>query len=272
MKKRVKSIAKQIKAKYKHDFDLALILGSGWGEVITMLENAVTIPYSKIKGMPTCSVKGHVGNFVAGKLYDKHILIMQGRFHLYEGKGANEVVLPIDVFHELKIKSVFFTNSSGGINRNYMPGDLMILHDHINLTGTNPLIAGNLEEGRPLFIDMTDVYDEEYIGYLKIICDRHKFKHFDGTYIQVTGPTYETKAEVFAYFQMGADAVGMSTVVEVIKARYYGIRCVAVSLISNLAAGMSNQGLNHEEVLETAMNNKETLKLLLSEFIIMMGK
>lgn len=263
----VQKIAKQIKAKYKHDFDMALILGSGWGEVVTLLENAVTIPYLAIKGMPRCSVKGHEGNFVAGKLYDKHILIMQGRFHLYEGKTVNEVVLPIDIFHQLNIKNLFITNASGGINRKYIPGDLMILHDHINFTGTNPLITNRLEKDKTLFVDMTAVYDEEYIGYLKIICDHYKLTHYDGTYLQVTGPSYETKAEVFAFYQMGADAVGMSTVLEVIKARYYGMRCVAVSLISNIAAGMSNQQLSHEEVLETTTSNKEKLKLVVSEFV-----
>ncbi len=197
---------------------------------------------------------------------------MQGRFHLYEGKTANEVVLPVDIFHALNIKSLFVTNASGGINRSYVPGDLMILHDHINLTGHNPLIAGNLEEGRPLFVDMTNIYDEEYIGYLKISCDKHSLKHHIGTYLQVTGPTYETKAEIFAYFQMGADVVGMSTALEIIKARYYGMRCVAVSLVSNFAAGMSNLGLNHEDVLATTMKKKDSLKLLLSEFILMLEK
>lgn len=265
--KTAKDIAAQIKSKISKQIDIGLILGSGWGEVVHMLENKITIPYASLTGMPTCSVQGHAGNFVIGELHGKTLCLLQGRFHLYEGITAKDVTLPIDIFYHLGIGTFFVTNASGGLNKDFNTGQLMIINDHINLTATNPLIAGNLVDGRPLFVDMTTVYDPEYISILSSICTKHDFAFSTGCYLQVTGPSYETKAEVQAYARLGADAVGMSTTLEVIKARYYGMKCAGVSLISNMGTGIVATNLSHESVLATTISKKENLKTIISEFV-----
>mgnify|MGYP004652925577 CR=1 FL=1 len=260
-------IAEAIRKQVSDQIDVFMILGSGWNEVAQIIQNPIIIPYSSLKGMPKCTVRGHAGNFVFGYVGGEYVCIMQGRFHMYEGYTPQMVTLPIDVMHELGVEKIVVTNASGGINENYDIGDVTLLSNHINLTSRNPLCEVVPNETYPVFIDMSEPYDKEYRTFVKKICSSMKVKCHEGVYMQVLGPNYETSAEIKAFKTMGADMVGMSTVMEVIKARYYGMRVLGISCITNKATGLSDEKLNHKDVLNSSINNKEKLKLILVEFL-----
>ncbi|MDP4611915.1 MAG: purine-nucleoside phosphorylase [Opitutales bacterium] len=232
--------------------EVGLILGSGLGFFADdRIEVVGRLPYGEIEDFPVSTVPGHAGQFVYGHLDGKRVLCMQGRFHFYEGYTMAQLTLPIRLMAQLGVHTIFVTNAAGGINRDYVPGDFMLLSDHINFLGTNPLI-GNQSNDDTRFPDMSEVYD----GALRAkIRERAKTEGVDlkeGVYLATTGPSFETPAEIRAFATFGADAVGMSTVPEAIVARQLGIRVIGISCITNAAAGISKEPLSHEEVSETA--------------------
>jgi purine-nucleoside phosphorylase len=232
--------------------EIGLILGSGLGFFADdRIEVEGRLPYSEIEGFPVSTVPGHAGQFVYGQLHGKRVLCMQGRFHYYEGYSMAQLTQPIRLMHSVGIKTLIVTNAAGGINRDYTPGDLMLLSDHINFLGTNPLIGDRSEHG-VRFPDMSAVYDPELRTQLKAWATKNGQDLKEGVYLATTGPSFETPAEIRAFAALGADAVGMSTVPEAIVARKLGLRVLGVSCITNAAAGISRNPLSHEEVSETA--------------------
>lgn len=231
---------------------LGLILGSGLGFFAEdRLEVAFNLPYERIEGLPVSTVPGHAGRFVCGELDGKRVICMQGRFHFYEGYSLQQVTLPVRLMHAAGVHTLIATNAAGGINRGYVPGDFMLLEDHINFLGTNPLIGDRGEAGAR-FPDMSCVYDTDLRARLKRWSDRRELPLHEGVYLATTGPSFETPAEIRAFAALGADAVGMSTVPEAIVARQLGLRMLGISCITNAAAGLSEGPLTHEEVGETA--------------------
>lgn len=253
---RAKEIAEQIAARTKFVPAVGMVLGSGWGGAAELLERRETLPFARLQGMPLCGVEGHSGNFVFGKAGEKTAVLVQGRFHLYEGRSEEEIVLPIRILFELGVRKVLLTNAAGGVNPSFEAGDLMLITDHINFTGKNPLIGVSPTSERPVFVDMSDAYDEEMRSIVEEECARLRLPLHRGVYLQVSGPSYETPAEVRAFQKMGADAVGMSTVLEAIYARYLGMRVVGISCITNKGAGLSAGPIGHEEVIEQAQRRK----------------
>ncbi len=230
---------------------MAVVLGSGLGFFATRIQNAVTIPYREIPGFPEPTVVGHGGELVAGQLAGKDVLAQSGRFHLYEGHHPNTTALPVRVFAELGIRTLLLTNAAGGIRRTFLSGTVMLIADHINLTFRNPLI-GQLLPGEERFPDMSDPYDSDLRRLAREVARDRKLLLNEGVYAQLLGPSFETPAEIRMLERLGADAVGMSTVLEVIAARARGVRCLGFSVVTNPAAGMSPNKLNHLEVMETA--------------------
>lgn len=243
---------------------VGLVLGSGWGGAAGSLSDPVKIPYASLEGMPQCGVAGHAGEMTVGKAGDVCAVIFCGRFHLYEGRPCSEVVLPVAIMHALGIKKVLLTNSAGAINASFSVGDMMVLSDHINLTGVNPLRGIRARDKYPVFVDMSAVYDAALSTVLEKSLVAADLPVKRGVYLQVMGPTYESRAEVRAYRALGADAVGMSTAVEAMYANYLRMRTAAVSCITNQAAGMGGK-VCHEEVLEqTALREKKLSEAVLS--------
>ena len=264
---KAEKIFKQIRDITDFQPEIGLVLGSGWGVVSDFIEDKIIIPYNELNGMPVCTVKGHSGNFILGNLCGKKIILMEGRFHLYEGKSANDISLPILIMQKMGIDKLILTNSAGGINYKYNAGDLMIIDDHINLSGYNPLIGIQGTEEKPVFIDMGNCYSNELKEIAMNVCIENSIKAYKGVYLQLSGPSYETYAEIKAFRTMGADAVGMSTATECIFARYSGIKVLGISCITNKAAGIDNEILNHKEVLSVTEKNKNNFKTVLSGII-----
>ena len=232
--------------------EIAITLGSGLGDLAERLDAPLTIPYKEIPHFPVSTVSGHKGQFVCGKLGGKEVLCMQGRFHYYEGYDLKQVTMPVRVMKLLGIDSLLVTNAAGGINTGFHAGTLMLIEDHLNLTGENPLIGENLDAFGDRFFDMTVAYDKEYRTLAKATAEELNIPLATGVYAWLTGPNFETPAEIRYLRTIGADAVGMSTVPEVLVARHSGIRVLGISCITNLAAGMTDNTLSHEEVKETA--------------------
>ena len=232
--------------------EIAITLGSGLGDLADHLVDAVQIPYGEIPHFPVSTVAGHKGQFVVGKLEGREVLCMQGRFLYYEGYDLKQVTLPVRVMKLLGISTLIVTNAAGGINTGFRPGNLMLIEDHLNLTGENPLIGENLEVFGDRFFDMTVAYDAEYRALAEQLAAELNIPLQKGVYAWLTGPNYETPAEIRYLRAIGADAVGMSTVPEVLVARHSGLRVCGISCITNLAAGMGDGLLSHEEVKETA--------------------
>ena len=230
---------------------LALVLGSGFGSVLEQVTVAKEIPYAKLPGFPKTAVQGHAGKLVLGTLGGTPVVVLSGRAHYYEGHAMAEVTFPVRVLAEFGIRDLLLTNAAGGINRRFRPGDFMRLTDHINFMGANPL-RGPCPPGLPRFLDLTQVYDPALGGLLDQAAKVARVRWHRGVYLALSGPTYETPAEIRAFAKLGADAVGMSTVPEAIVARHCGLRVAAVSCISNAAAGLSPNVVSHEEVLATA--------------------
>ncbi|MGD9901742.1 MAG: purine-nucleoside phosphorylase [Spirochaetales bacterium] len=269
MEKLLKNIVKQIQNRTAVRPTLAVILGSGLGSFASAVKDAVEIPYSSLKGMPVSTVKGHSGKFIVGNIEGVDVIVMQGRIHLYEGYEAKQVVLPIYIFKELGVKTLIVTNASGGVNENYKAGDLMIINDQINLTGKNPLVGGPIVDYNGVqFVDMSEAYSQKYIEVLNEIGKKHNMDLKNGTYLQLLGPSYETPAEVRMARIVGADAVGMSTAVEVIAAKQVGLEVLGISAIANVASGLiKNKKLTHQEVLATMQLIGEKFSSLLLEFV-----
>lgn len=246
--------------------EIGLILGSGLGELADEATDPVAIPYEDIPGFPVSTVEGHAGKLVYGTLGGRKVLAMQGRFHFYEGYSFKEVTLPVRIMKALGVTSLVVTNAAGGVNESFTPGDLMIITDHINMTGDNPLLGPNDSEMGPRFTDMSAAYDKEYQAVVEKVANKHGITIQKGVYLGLTGPTYETPAEVRMIRTLGGDAVGMSTVPEVIVARHAGLRVAGVSCITNYAAGMQ-ETLNHDEVVEVTTRVRDSFKTLVKDLI-----
>lgn len=240
---------------------VAIVLGSGLGFLGDELKDAVRVPYAKIPGFPQPGVIGHKGELIAGMLDDVPVLAQGGRFHLYEGHAPAVGALPVRVFHALGVRTVILTNAAGGIRRTFNPGTLMLIADHLNMMGLNPLV-GHVVEGDERFPDMSDPYDRELRALARRVAAEEKIPLEEGVYAGLLGPSYETKAEIEMLKRIGADAVGMSTVPEVIAARARGMRCLGISTITNAAAGLTAGTLSHQEVMETADRVKGDLSRL----------
>jgi len=227
---------------------VAIVLGSGLGSVADAVQSAIRIPQSAIPGFPKPAAPGHKGELVAGTLEGVPVLVLSGRFHLYEGHSPQVAALPVRVFARLGIRTLVVTNAAGGIRLMFRPPNLMLIADHINLMFRNPL-EGPIEEGEQRFPDMSDPYDRDLRALAREVALQEKIALEEGVYAALLGPSYETPAEIRMLQRLGADAVGMSTVPEVIVARARGIRCLGFSSITNVAAGLSAAPLSHEEVL-----------------------
>ena len=231
---------------------VGLVLGSGLGDFADTLENAQRIPYAEIPNFPLPTVEGHSGALVFGTKQGQSVVVLQGRLHYYEGFTQQELTLPIRVLAAIGIKTLVLTNAAGGVNLNYKPGTLMLISDHINYSGANPLIGPNLEKFGPRFPDMSDLYTASLRAAIKEKAAAAGIPLEEGVYLMYSGPNYETPAEIRAFRIMGADAAGMSTAPEALVAGHSGLNVVGVSCITNMAAGILPVKLNHAEVVETA--------------------
>lgn len=241
---------------------VALVLGSGLGAYADALAQANRVPYAEIPGFPISSVPGHSGTLVIGEVNGLPVAVMQGRVHLYEGGGAEQVTFPLRALRRLDASHLLITNSAGSLNPDLGPGQLVLLTDHLNLTGTNPLVGENDERFGPRFPDMTVAYDLELRELAAAVAADLGLELRSGIYAGLLGPTYETPAEVRMVATLGADLVGMSTVLEVIVARHMGMRVLGLSCVSNLAAGLSAGPLSHDEVTETAAAVRDSFESL----------
>ncbi len=251
---------------------LAIILGSGLNEIEKLLNNKTIVDYEDIPNFPVSTVEGHKGRFVIGTINGKEILLMQGRFHYYEGYSMDEVTYPIYVLKSFGIKNIIVTNAAGGINQKFSVGDFMIIEDHINHFGTSPLIGKNDSDIGPRFVDLTEPYSNNLIEVAERAASELSIPYQKGVYIGVSGPCYETKAEIRYYEKIGADAVGMSTVPEVIVANYLKLNVLGISFISNMGTGIAQTKHSHENVLKTAEENMGKLTNWLQEIIMKIGQ
>lgn len=246
---------------------IGVVLGSGLGAFVKDVEVECTLPYKEIPHFSPPTVEGHSGNLIFGKVGNQSIVILQGRNHYYEGHSMESVVFPTRALAMLGIETLILTNSAGGFGENMQAGDFMIIEDHINLMGTNPLMGPNIKELGPRFPDMTEAYDKRLIEIMEALLLKQGTRFHKGVYCGVSGPTYETPAEVRYLKLIGGKAVGMSTVPETIAANHLGLRVAALSCITNLAAGISAQKLSHDEVTETAKRVEIQFISFLKEFI-----
>jgi xanthosine phosphorylase len=246
---------------------LGLVLGSGLGGLADSVEGATAIPYADLPGFPVGSVAGHAGRLVLGTLEGTPVAVLQGRAHLYEGIPASDLAVPVRTVRALGAESIILTNAAGSLNAQAGPGSLMALTDHINLMGANPLAGPNEDELGPRFVGLGDAYDGDLRRGLHLAAQAEGVELHEGVYLAVSGPSFETPAEIRAFKILGADAVGMSTVPEVIVARHCGLRVAAVSAITNLAEGMGTEVLSHEHTLDNAAVASEKLQRVLRRFV-----
>jgi len=259
--------ADYIRSKTSLQPKLALVLGSGLGAFADELQDRTIIPYPSIPHFPVSAAEGHAGNLVIGKVGETPVAVMQGRVHYYEGHSMLRVTFPMRVFCRMGIKGVLLTNAAGGIGAQLTPGCLVVLSDHINLQGTNALIGPNEERFGPRFPDMTEAYAKAWRAIALEEGREQGIKICEGIYAAVPGPSYETPAEIRFLRTIGADVVGMSTVAEVIVARHCGIKVLAISVVTNMAAGILNQPIHHDEVLEIGQRIKGEFSRLLVALI-----
>lgn len=251
---------------------VALVLGSGLGDYAETLDIKASIDYNEIDGFPTSTVAGHKGRFVFADIEGVPTVIMQGRVHLYEGYDISDVVLPIRLMKMMGAEILFLTNASGGISFDFKAGDLMMITDHISSFVPSPLRGENIDELGVRFPDMSDVYDKELAKIIEQTAKANNIEIKQGVYVQTAGPAYETKAEIRMYRTLGADAVGMSTAIEAIAANHMKMKICGISCISNLACGMTDNPLTHEEVKETADRTAPVFKKLVTKIIAELGK
>lgn len=255
--------AKFVLAKTKLRPRIGLVLGSGLGAFADELSDAIRIPYERIPNFPRSTAVGHAGRLVIGKSEDVTVTAMQGRVHFYEGYSLRDVIFPMRVFNRMRVRAAILTNAAGGINLGFGQGSLVVLRDHLDLQGENPLAGPNDERFGPRFPDMTDAYYKPYRALALEEARRLGIVVHEGVYAAMPGPSYETPAEIRYLRTIGADLVGMSTVPEVIAARHMGMRILGISCVTNMAAGILDQPIRHQEVLETGERVKEQFIALL---------
>ena len=246
--------------------EIGIVLGSGLGGLAEEIDDAVRVPFAEVPGFPSATVAGHAGAIVSGTLNGRRVIALAGRFHMYEGHPPQLAAFPVRVMHALGAETYFASNAAGGIRRDLVAGDLMIIEDHINLTAQNPL-TGHVEEGDERFPDMTAPYDVVLRDLLKTAAAKVGVQVKEGIYAWLTGPSFETRAEVRMLDRLGADAVGMSTVPEVIVARAMGMRVAGVSCIANAASGIGNTPVLHTDVLEVTARSARGFQALVKEFV-----
>ena len=249
---------------------LAMVLGSGFQQALTEMRTDKKIACARIPGFPAPTVSGHAGELLLGHLGQTPVLVLSGRVHFYEGHPMERVTFAVRALAAYGITDLLLTNAAGGLNKKFRPGDFMALTDHINMMGVNPLRGPEISE-RPRFVDLTETYDEKLRGLLFRAARLARLKLRRGVYLAVSGPSYETPAEIRAFRTLGADAVGMSTVPEAVVARQCGLKVAAISCITNLAAGLGREKLSHTEVLETAARVKQSGASLLKHFAELYG-
>lgn len=246
--------------------DTLLILGSGLGSLADEIKNKVIIEYEKV-GFPKSSVSGHAGQLVVGTLGKTEVVCMQGRFHLYEGHHPELIKNVMCAFKAIGVKKLIVTNAAGSLNADMPAGSLMLISDHINFSGKNPLLGANDEKYGPRFVDLSNAYDVDLRNKIKKIAEQSDLKLYEGVYLMVLGPNFETAAEIRAFKTLGADAVGMSTVPEVLSAIYTGMKVLGVSVITNLGTGLKTSAQSHTETLEQAQKATQKLAQLLKEYM-----
>jgi purine-nucleoside phosphorylase len=264
---KIKEAVDAIKARKQLKPEVGIILGSGLGAIADEVQNATAIPYTDIPHFHGTSVEGHAGRMLLGTYHGTPVVFLQGRFHAYEGYSMEEVVFPTRVLCALGIQTLVLTNAAGAINTRFRPSELMLIEDHLNLMGDNPLKGPNLTQLGPRFPDLSDAYNRGCLEIMQAAAKEVGVQVHSGVYAGLLGPTYETRAEIRMYRTLGADAVGMSTVPEAIAANHLGVRVAGISCITNLAAGFSPQKLTHEEVIENSRNATEKLQKLLGTAI-----
>jgi len=246
---------------------VGIVLGSGLGAFVDALENRVEKPYSEIPGWPVSTAIGHAGKLVIGRVGSTDVIVLAGRAHLYEGYTPAQVVFGVRELHRRGMRSLIVTNAAGGINLSYRPGDLVLISDHINLTGANPLTGPNDDSLGPRFPDMSDAYPREYREIARRAAEQLGVKLGEGVYAGLAGPSYETPAEIRYLRTIGADLVGMSTVLEAIAANHLGMKVLGISCVTNMAAGILPQKLVHEEVLKVGEQARDRLVNLLKAVV-----
>lgn len=261
------STAEHILARTNFEPEVGIILGTGLGGLVKEIEILHSLPYETIPGFPVSTVEGHSGKLIFGYLAGKKVVCMQGRFHYYEGYTMQQVTFPVRVMRFLGVKHMFVSNASGGVNPDFEIGDLMILDDHINLFPNNPLIGRNIDELGPRFPDMSEPYDHSLIARAKEIAKKNNIRVVQGAYAGVTGPCLETPAEYRYVRNIGADAVGMSTVPEVMVAKHMGIPCFAISIITDLGVPGKIVKVTHEDVQRVASEAEPKMTLIMKELI-----
>lgn len=258
-----------IKSKYNGEIDIAIILGTGLGSLSEDIKNKIVIKYKDIPYFPTSTVKGHASELIIGELEGKKVLALNGRFHYYEGYCMEEVTFAVRVVNALGIKKLLVSNAAGGMNPNFVAGDLMIITDHINLMGANPLIGKNYDELGPRFPDMSNAYDKDLVALAQKCASDINIKVQKGIYAAVAGPNFETAAELKMLRLIGGDAVGMSTIPETIVANHMGMKVLGISCITDMAIADNLEPINHLKVLETANKSMVRFVLLIKKIVLM---
>lgn len=264
---RLDKTAHYLKSKIDFVPEIAIVLGSGLGKLADFIEGSIEIPYEEIPDFPRTTVVGHEGKLIFGTLKNRKVVAMKGRFHYYEGNDIDAVVYPMRVFKRLGIESIIVTNAAGGVNTEFIPGHLMLITDHLSFFCENPLRGENIDELGSRFPDMSVVYDRDLRKIAMESARKLGIDLKEGIYSYCKGPSYESPAEIRALRLMGADAVGMSTVPEAIAARHMGMRVLGISCITNMAAGVLDQPLNHEEVMETGKKVEQKFSALVSSIV-----
>lgn len=264
---KIEAAKQYIKSIDNREIDVAIILGTGLGKLACDIENKVIIKYKDIPYFPISTVSGHAGEFIIGRMNDKNVIALNGRFHYYEGYNMENVTFPIRVIKSLGINKLIVSNAAGGMNPSFQAGDLMIITDHINFMGTNPLIGKNYDELGPRFPDMSDAYNKQFVNIALESAASLNINVKTGIYAAVSGPTYETSAELKMLRIIGGDAVGMSTIPEVIAANHMGMQVIGISCITDMAIADNLEPLDHVRVLETANKSMDKFILLVKEII-----
>ncbi len=267
MLEQIKNTAAYIQSKISFTPEVGIILGTGLGGLVEEINIKHTILYSEIPNFPVSTVEGHSGKLIFGELGGKNVIAMQGRFHYYEGYTMQQVTFPVRVMKLLGVKNLFVSNASGGVNPNFEIGDLMIINDHINFFPSNPLIGKNIKEMGPRFPDMSEAYSKVIIAKAKKVAAANKIKVQEGVYLGLSGPTFETPAEYHMVRVLGADAVGMSTVPEIIVARHMDIPCFAMSIITDLGVPGKIVEVTHEEVQQVAALAEKKMTIIMKELM-----
>ena len=259
----VMTAADYLRSRTSHRPETAIVLGSGLDALMEKVQNTDVIPYNEIPGFPESHVPGHAARMIFGDLCGLEVALMCGRFHFYEGHTMKQIAFPVFALHAMEIQNLIVTNACGGINEKFTPGDLMLITDHINLTGNNPLIGPNDERFGPRFPDMTEVYDLDMQQRAREKAEALHIPLREGVYALFPGPCFETAAEIRAFRTLGADAIGMSTVPETTAAKYLGMKVLGISCITNMATGIAKTKHSHEAVLETARRSSDRLCTLI---------